>query len=265
MSLTIQVLHTPNAGSTNPLAQRVYYRVFNGEISHVEPNKVYAADVILDRPVEGHGPFVELLLIEHLVVKKKVVDSSKIGSSVNFITGCALLGQLANGGQNSGCNHPKMVQHRHMFASRFFDSTYSADTATDWIEEAFALEGEIPVEKVYSNFCNGSYIENSFVGKLVMTHHALSRYQERSGYKSMSRAWKNIVPLLETCKWTLDSSFVMDQKTNRVSETWQVKGLRRRPFLAVTTRQGRTPSHRRIVTIMSKATDSYRPDEDARL
>lgn len=252
MSTTIQVLHVPNPESTNKLKQRVYYRVMCGEIANIEPKKVYAADIMLHREVSNPGPFAEQLLLEYLVSSKQVIGPYRVGFDVRFMTGCTLLSQVANGGHEKSCAHPQMIQHRHMFSSRFFDSFYEYDPSTDWIDESLAEEPNMPVDEISQNQCNTSYVKCKAAGSLVLTHHALSRYQERRGYKSMSRAWSNIVPLLEECKWSLDSSFVMDPNINRVSETWQVKGIRRKPFLVVTTRQGRDPLHRRIVTIMNK-------------
>jgi len=249
MTTTIQVLNVPT-DQDSPTKHRVYYRIHGGEILHREPNKVYGIDFLMHREINNPAPFVEQMVLQYLIIKKGVITPDRIGADVRLKTGGVDLSRLVNGDDKSGCEHLEMIRNRHLFTTRFMESIYDADKSTDWVEEGFTKGDSIEV--VRQEDCPPQYVDCQNAGNLIITHHALERFKERKGYRSMSKAWKNLYPSLSDCKWSLDHSFVMDRKAKRKSETWSVKGLRRKPFLVVVSRQGRQG---RIITIMKKPSD----------
>lgn len=253
MTTTIQVLCVEDDAATNTTENkhRVYYRLHGGEILNVEPNKVYAIDFIAHRAIQNPAPFVEQMVLQYLIIKKGVVSTTRIGADVRLKTGDTSLSRLVNGDEHSSCDHIDMIRNRHLFSTRFIESIYDTDKSTDWIDEGFNESDSI--ETVRQENCTPQHIDCHHAGNLIVTKHALERFKERKGYSTMSRAWKNLCVSLNDCKWSLKHSFIMDRKSNRVSETWSVKGIRRKPFLVVVSRQGRQG---RIVTIMKKENDT---------
>jgi hypothetical protein len=191
---------------------------------------------------EATSAIAELLALKWLLLNPDVIDDTLCGRGLVLVSSSPEVGKVKAG----GCKHKRMIYHRHLFMTRFYDAEYEVSEDRSWVEKEPKKESSL--FEICEHDCVDQLVHSDAAGPILVTHHALSRFMERKNIRDMSRAWKKLVPLLRGGKWSKAGRwFNLSERPLRVSETWSVKCVRRRAFQVVVARQG---DQARLVTAM---------------
>lgn len=170
----IQVITKP---ATTPNVFNVYWRVGAARMGCVETTVAAAA------PADKHI-IAEMAALRYLLLEKAAAGENASGVGLDIVVSSGAIKKATH--KDTAKIH--LVDYAHFLVTRFADAKFSVEKDESWLP----AENAAPMDKIKVDRPALETIFVHGVGNVVLTRHALERYNERMGTPPTSDEPKNI-------------------------------------------------------------------------